>query len=305
MSQKFPLPPWLAIVLVLIGGLAVSVTFGNDDSGQPAATITVQLDGPGKQTVEIPRGAAAPAIATEVGDHDASRDETPPGADPADLDAAARQQDRLAATDQLPIVTPDAAPSVAGCRSRFVGNYSTRHGVKPRLLVAHLTVSPNRPGWGDVNAITGLFDQPRFAASSNYVNDNEGHCNYIVRESDKAWTQATFNPVAISVEQINTGSERTYAKTRGLRRLGQIFAGAARRWHIPIQRGSTRGCIVTRPGIVDHKSLGPCGGGHVDIGKFSVASVVRATRQAAARHRCKSRSSRASRKRCLRAAYAS
>jgi N-acetyl-anhydromuramyl-L-alanine amidase AmpD len=64
--------------------------------------------------------------------------------------------------------------------------------------VLHYTVSPNRVGWSDVNAVVAEFANPAFQASSNYVIDGEGHCAYIVRESDKAWTQAAANPFAIS-----------------------------------------------------------------------------------------------------------
>lgn len=155
-------------------------------------------------------------------------------------------------------------------------NFSSRNGVAPRLWVLHFTVSANRAGWDDVNAIVSWFDQTRSQASSNYVIDHEGNCAYIVRESDKAWTQATFNPLAISAEVVNTGSESSYAGVAGLQRLAQVLSDSAARWNIPLQRGAVSGCTVTRPGIVDHEQLGACGGGHGDIKPWSVDEVIAA-----------------------------
>jgi peptidoglycan hydrolase-like protein with peptidoglycan-binding domain len=160
-----------------------------------------------------------------------------------------------------------------------VQNFSSRRGVPPRIFVLHYTVSANRPGWSDVYAVSSLFDRPAFSASSNYVIDNEGHCAYIVRESDKAWTQAAANPFSISAEIINTGHEPTLAAKAGLEKLGLVIDDAAKRWDIPLQEGLVRGCVVVRPGIVDHHSLGACGGGHFDITPYSVPQVIAAARK--------------------------
>lgn len=270
--------PKVAAVAVTALILLVAALTAGDDNDTPVR-VTVELGGPqpGVQQVTAPRPVVDQAAGGLRG-HRGERNETPAGVDPRALERAREQQDRLAQSDQLPIVTPDAAPSQRGCVTRLVRNYSTRRGVRPRLLVLHYTVSPNRPGWDDVNAIVGLFDRPAFAASSNYVIDSEGNCAYIVRESDKAWTQAAANPVSISVEQVNTGREASYAGTAGLDKIGVVFSDAARRWDIPVQRGAVSGCTVTRPGIVDHEQLGPCGGGHHDISPFSVDQVIAAVR---------------------------
>jgi len=270
----------LAAVALLLAGGTVAVVIDTDGDGpNPPQTFTILVnkasgDAVPTRTIEVPAAAVEQANASRLDDHDGSRSEQPAGVGQAQLDAADDQQEKLAASDQLPLVTPDAAPEQAGCRSQFVRNFSTRGGVRPRLFVLHYTVSPNRPGWSDVDAITSLFNTPSFAASSNYIVDNEGNCAYIVRESDKAWTQATFNPVSISVEVINTGSEPTYAGTAGLAKIAQVVSDATRRWEIPLQRGATSGCLVTRPGIVDHASLGACGGGHGDIAPFSTQAVI-------------------------------
>lgn len=282
-------PFLIALIVLGLAGVAfviLEAVNATTDSEQPPKVdkVAVTLGGPAAQAepgapaatkLAVPPAALLSASKSDVGGHDDARNETPPGASRAGLEAARVQQDALAASDQLPIVTPDAAPSQAGCRTSLVANYSSRRGVRPRLFVLHYTVSANRPGWSDVDAIVSIFNQPSFAASSNYVIDNEGNCAYIVRESDKAWTQAAANPVSISVEVVNTGHDPTYVGA-GLRKLGRVVSDATARWSIPLQRGKVAGCVVVAPGIVDHHSLGACGGGHVDITPYSVDQVLSA-----------------------------
>lgn len=272
-----------AALATVLASVALVVTIADDDQdGRPdRVAITVKVDGPAPgraqdTTVTVPAPAVAEARAGAA-DHAGQAREVLPDVPAQELEAGRAQQDRLARTDQLPVVSPDAAPEQAGCASRFVRNYSSRRGVRPRLLVVHYTVSPNRPGWSDVNAITSLFDRASFQASSHYIIDAEGHCAYIVRESDKAWTQAGFNPTSISVEVINTGREGRLLDPAGYRKLGRVFADAAKRWDIPIRRGTISGCTVTRSGIVDHNQLKVCGGGHVDITPYPLEPVITAT----------------------------
>lgn len=178
------------------------------------------------------------------------------------------QQAALAEKDDFPTVAPDSAPVTAGCRSRFLQtNYSSRGGIKPRLIVLHLTVSPDN-GWTGVNNITSFFGRSAVQASSHYVVSGTGECNYIVRETDKAWTQATFNPLAVSFEVTATQTQGYYVKTAGREKVASIVAGISKRWNIPIRLGGTSGCSVTRSGVVDHQSLGACGGNHNDISPY-------------------------------------
>jgi hypothetical protein len=273
-----------AVAAILAAGATLTIAYVDSDGDQRPDTIIVELGGPqpGEQVITVPAPALEQAQRSDLGDHEQLRSENPPGATPAQLDAAEQQQEALAANDQLPIVTPLAAPSQRGCRTRLVQNHSSRRGVRPRLFVVHYTVSPNRPGWSDVDAITALFDRPAFAASSTYIVDSEGNCAYIVRESDKPWTQAAFNPVSISVEVINTGREGRLLAPTGLAKLGRVCADATRRWEIPIQVGAVAGGRVTRAGIVTHQMLGPVGGGHVDISPYALQPIVAACRRARA-----------------------
>lgn len=269
-----------AAAVLVAAGVTVSLVIG----GGGPTHLEIQIGGPHgtpTQTLTVPAAAVHQAAAFDEG---GMRDETPAGAPATVIEAAREQQDALAANDQLPIVTPDAAPEQRGCRTELVQDYSSRRGVRPRIFVLHYTVSPNAPGWSDVNAIVGLFDKPAFAASSNYVLDGEGHCAYIVRESDKAWTQAALNPVSISVEVINTGRERDYLAKPGLEKLTMIVSDALERWKIPLQLGAVTGGVVTRPGIVDHGMLGVAGGGHHDIAPYSVAQVIDAVKAYRAAH---------------------
>lgn len=255
----------LALALLAIVGVPLIVPDDNGDGSLDSITYTVDRDGakPGEQPVTV----TAPTV-DDAGLHAGARNETPDNVSRSELQAGLEQQERLAASDQLPAVTPFAAPEQAGCRTRLVGNYSTRRGVRPRLFVLHFTVSPNRPGWQDVDAIVGLFDQRSFAASSNYVLDREGHCAYIVSESDKAWTQAGMNPLSISVEIINSGREKNLIDGPGRQKLIRVMADSMARWDIPAQQAAVEGCTVARPGIIDHTALGACGGGHSDVSPF-------------------------------------
>lgn len=266
----------LIALLTAIVYLLIQVVGGG---GGAPGTITVTLGGPHgtpEKTVTLPTPVVDAAKSSDLADHQASRSENPAGVTAAQLDASREQQERLAASSALPNVTPDAAPQQRGCTTRLVRNYSSRRGVPPRLFVLHYTVSPNRPGWSDVYAVASLFDRAAFQASSNYIVDAEGHCLYIVRESDKAWTQAAANPFAVSVEVINTGHEPTYAGTAGAKKVALLIHDVAHRWHFPIQAGAVAGCLVVRPGVVDHRSLGACGGGHFDITPYPITPLIRA-----------------------------
>lgn len=202
------------------------------------------------------------------------RDETPVNVSPE------TQREGIARNDQRAGTQPSTtgAPRQGGCGLKFVRNYSSREGVKPLLWVLHYTVSPNRTGWSDVDAIVAWFDNPRSQASSNYVIDNEGHCKLIVRESSKAWTQAYFNRWSISVEVINTGSESSYAGKAGLAKVAKVVSDSTKRNRIPLRRARTNGCTIVRSGVTDHDALG-CGNTHTDIKPYSTSQVLAAAKR--------------------------
>lgn len=285
------LPTWVRVVLAL-GALLAVTGVGLDiavDDGHKERSISVRVDGRDRDrkaddTLTVPADApgakAGPEAAREVPEaKDNMRTEVPPGLPKGAADFAREQQEELAQNDNLPIVQPDAAPEQRGCSSRFVANKSSRRGVKPRLWVAHYTVSGNLPGLADLLGLTALSNRLSSQVSWSYNIDRDGNCFYTVRESDKPWTNTTMNPVSITAEFVNTGHEFPFLKAEGFAKAGLVISDSTKRWAIPLQVGAinTSRCTVTRPGIVDHHMLGPCGGGHVDIAPpFSVQALVNA-----------------------------
>lgn len=144
-----------------------------------------------------------------------------------------------------------------------LGNCSSRNGVKPRLIVLHITVSHNRPGRGDVDAILNFFQQPSSQASSHIVIDAEGLTGRCVMDRDKAWTQAAFNPQSLSIEQVEFAAkprEQWMAENKPqLEQAARWVAWWGHKYDIPLVKSTFRG-------VCEHSDLGPAGGGHSDCG---------------------------------------
>lgn len=146
---------------------------------------------------------------------------------------------------------------------RNVVNQSSRYGVKPRLIVLHITVSHNRPGAADALAIADFFNNSSAQASSHLVIDAEGHSVRCVPDGAKAWTQAAFNPQALSIEQVEYADKpraQWLAENKaGLERTALQVAWWAHKYGIPITHS-------TYKGVCQHRDLGAAGGGHTDCG---------------------------------------
>lgn len=272
-----PLPRLLALLVAIVATLGVTIAIVDSDEDARPEKITVTLGGPGRAQVTVP--------VTELDEH---ADEPHHGARtqpavPRAVRAATQRAAKRTTTgsDDVPQQATLAAPSQRGCTTKLVRNFSGRRGARPALLVAHYTVSPNRPGWGDVNGIVSYFDQARSQASSTYVIDNEGHCAFIVSELNKPWTQGYFNPWSISIEFINSGREATLAGTAGLAKGAQVFADAGKRWGIPMRRAIVDGCRIVRSGIIDHNAL-DCGNSHHDVSPYALQPLIDAAAAAAA-----------------------
>lgn len=238
-------------------------------------TVTVNEapgDGAPTTTVKVPTEAVdAAESAAEV--HDDLRDETPEHAPDEALDKAQDQVEQI--TERLdPLPTAGASAGFAGCVTRFVGNQSSRGGTRPIWQVDHYTVSPNRPGWSDVNAIVALFDRLPSKVSSHFVIDREGNCAYTVPIERNAWTNAAGNRLSVNYEIINSGREGSFMSTPGYRKLRSVKREVARRTGIRLGRGSV---ALTRPGCVQHRDGGLAWGGHVDISPYDHAAVTRLT----------------------------
>lgn len=182
---------------------------------------------------------------------------------PAQAKAIAALNNQVAAgvAPSRPLASPE--PLLDTC---YVRNFSSRNGAHPVLFVVHDTESPNTPGSPQGRrAICSWFDNPSSQGSSNYTTDSDGNTTLMVRLTDKAWTQAWFNPWAISDELIGHMSQTSWPDAQ-LRAAAQLAAHDMKLYGIPIQHGLVSGCTIVRPGILQHRDLGQCGGGHVDAG---------------------------------------
>jgi N-acetylmuramoyl-L-alanine amidase-like protein len=139
-----------------------------------------------------------------------------------------------------------------------VCNQSSRGGLKPRIIVLHTTEGHNRPGLTDLDGLVRFFDSPSSQASSHVANDAEGNDARMVPDDAKAWTQAAFNAVALSIEQIGFAAQTTWPEAQ-LRNTASWVAHWSQRWDIPLVRSTTLG-------VCQHVDLGASGGGHHDCG---------------------------------------
>jgi hypothetical protein len=260
--------------LRLAGGLTASVVVSIMIRVFLAAGISV---GAGYTGYAIAGGGASsptPVPAVPIGGHANLRDELPPALEHDPVAAAeaaiAAQEAAMAGTsgpDEVSDPRTLAEPEQRGCRSGpWVQNRDSRNGARPAMAQAHLTVSKNRPGWTDVDAIAAWFNNPRSQASSHYIVDAEGNCAYIVNEAYKAWTQGWFNPWSISIEFVHfstTDPSEPWTEAQ-LRKGALVMADVSRRWGIPIRLVNPEGCNVSA-GITDHDRL-ECQNTHVDVG---------------------------------------
>ncbi len=145
-------------------------------------------------------------------------------------------------------------------------NQSSRNGVKPTIIVLHSTESPNIPGSdSDLVNVTDYLCRPDVRASSHVIVDGDGHSARLVADISKAWTQAAYNSVALSIEQIGRAGSESWTRDE-IREAARWIARWSKLHGIPIRLGAVSGGGVARSGVVTHKMLGQIGGGHVDPG---------------------------------------
>lgn len=157
------------------------------------------------------------------------------------------------------------------CRfTKNVRNQSARSSYPPKLIVLHSTESHDRRGAADLRSIADWFDNPAATASSHVVVDREGNSAQLVDPHRKAWTQARYNDVSLSIEQI--GWSR-FSESEWLKRDSQLKTTAkwiaywSREIGVPIRRGQVSRGRVIRSGVITHAELGELGGNHGDPGK--------------------------------------
>jgi hypothetical protein len=279
-----------ALAALVAAVLAAGITIVIDQPGPNPTpghhTVTITLGGPGHQQLALPPAAQSVASAQAAQDaagheqaaHSDLKAEPPVASSPAVI--AHDKAIAPAGQPTSPANIPQAAVSVPGCRTLHVRNFSSRTGSPTLLFVEHQTISPDN-GWTGVLGNVSWFDSPAAQASSNFIISRAGgQCAYIVPMALKAWAQAGFNSVAVSVEVTETGREASYLEGAGRARMIQLMRLAHRVYRLPYQHGQVNGCTVTRPGYVEHRDLGACGGGHFDDQPFSIDPLIAAAKAA-------------------------
>jgi N-acetylmuramoyl-L-alanine amidase len=137
-------------------------------------------------------------------------------------------------------------------------NQSSRRGLKPRIIVLHTTEGHNRPGLSDLRGLVSFFGNAANQVSSHIANDAEGNDARIVPDDRKAFTQAAFNSIALSIEQIGFASQTEFPEAQ-LQNTARWIAHWSRKFGIPIQHSTSQG-------VCQHVDLGAAGGGHRDCG---------------------------------------
>jgi N-acetyl-anhydromuramyl-L-alanine amidase AmpD len=150
-----------------------------------------------------------------------------------------------------------------------VRNQSSRSG-PIRAIVLHDTESKDYPGASDLRAIGNWFDNPQAAASAHVCVDGEGHSAQYVPDARKAWHCASYNSATLGIEQIGyaTFTQAVWSRNHRaqLRKVAQYIAYWSKKYDIPIRKGRGVNGVITKKGIVTHRSLGAAGGGHHDPG---------------------------------------
>lgn len=279
--MKFNLPPEVrrytaiaALVLVsLLSGTGLCIALEGDQVVIKTTPPIAQVPTADGDVVKAPAHQvekAADQALPELLDHAGKGEPLSP--------AAAEANEQVAQTENVgidPTLAGGAEFSQRGCKTMPIGVNNSARTRTPTQGHAHLTVSAEREGWGDVLGIRTLFANAQFRASSNYIIDAEGHCAYIVPETRKAWTSGNMNSVAAcNVEAIGTPENSAYDHPKGLAKLALVFSDCFARWGIPIQLGDTSGCNVLRAGLVDHNEL-ECGNHHWDVCKPGEANIGR------------------------------
>jgi N-acetyl-anhydromuramyl-L-alanine amidase AmpD len=154
-------------------------------------------------------------------------------------------------------------------------NKSSRKGAHPTLIVIHATVSHNRPGLSDLEAIGAWFMNPQNQVSSHVCTDNEGQSARYVYSQDKAWHCAGYNRMSIGIEQILPGRDGLEITQELYQETARWVARWSKMYSIPIRKGAVADGRVTRPGVVRHSDLGVLGGNHSDPGPYDMNAMMK------------------------------
>jgi hypothetical protein len=144
-------------------------------------------------------------------------------------------------------------------------NYSSRGGAGVRLIVLHTA-----EGARTIESLGGWFAQSSSQVSSHVgADDKPNTVGEYVHRPDKAWTQSSYNPVAVSIEMCAFAAWSTaewHQHPNILANCAKWIAEEAAHYGLPITRLSDAQAQGSGRGVCDHYSLGPGGGGHSDVG---------------------------------------
>jgi hypothetical protein len=156
-------------------------------------------------------------------------------------------------------------------------NQSSRGGAKVRLIVLHTS-----EGASTYQSLGNFFANPSSQVSSHVgTDDTPNTVGEYVGRSNKAWTAANANPVAVQNELCTPsgGYLWTDAQWRShpnmLANVAQWIKEESAAFGIPIVGLSPSQAQGGAAGVCQHKDLGSWGGGHVDCGSgFPMAYVL-------------------------------
>src|SRR5215467_2071081 len=144
--------------------------------------------------------------------------------------------------------------------------YSSRGGSAVRLLVIHTA-----EGARTIESLGNFFANSANQVSSHTgADDKRGKIGEYVTRGNKAWTAASYNPVAVQLELCGFASWSTSVwrdqHDNMLRNCADWIAEEAKFYGIPITALSASQAQGSGRGVCQHIDLGAGGGGHVDCG---------------------------------------
>jgi len=144
-------------------------------------------------------------------------------------------------------------------------NYSSRGGASVRLIVIHTA-----EGARTIESLGNFFSQSSVQASSHVGADDKANTvGEYVHRPNKAWTQAEFNPVSVSIELCAFAAWDNAEWNRHpnmLDNCAKWIAEESAYWGIPITRLTPSQAQGSGKGVCGHVDLGSRGGGHHDPG---------------------------------------
>jgi len=144
-------------------------------------------------------------------------------------------------------------------------NQSSRQGANVRLLVLHTA-----EGALTIESLGNFFSSSSAQASSHVgADDKVNTVGQYVHRNNKAWTQAAFNPVAVSMELCAFSSwdlNEWHRHPNMLANCAAWIAEECAHYGIPIEALTPNEAQGGGRGVCQHKDLGTEGGGHHDCG---------------------------------------